>query len=109
MMNVQKIIFLEKHSSGRQLLFRKLAIGTHLKTIPYASNEPIELFIDKLIESQETKLIENHDTIPPFSVFQPEFKFVILPPIEVIIFNGNPCQWPEFIQCFKGTIFQKFM
>ena len=39
-----------------------------------ASNEPIDLFIDELIEGQETKLIENHETILSFSIFQRKFE-----------------------------------
>ena len=56
------------------------------------SNESINLFIDKLIKGQETKLIQNHDTVSSFSIFQREFESRHLLPIELIRFNGNPCK-----------------
>ena len=39
-----------------------------------ASNEPTDLFIDELIEGQETKLTENHETILTFAIFQRKFE-----------------------------------
>ena len=38
------------------------------------SNKSADLFIDKLIEGKETKLIQNHNPISPVSIFLHEFK-----------------------------------
>ena len=39
-----------------------------------------------------------------FYPFQYFIKSLYLPPIRLIKFNGNPCQWPEFLQCIKDRV-----
>ena len=73
----------------------------------FVSIEPIDAFIEKLVEGQETVLPESLETTSAFSVLQRDFETRLLPPVELTRFKDNPSNWPNFIQCFKEQVHDK--
>ena len=60
--------------------------------------EPINEFIDKPIEEEETVLpINNLANLTVMNSLHQELESRQLPPTELMTFDGNPSQWPEFI------------
>ena len=104
-----------------------LCIPTSLKTISrnlikdnfnensYASqnsnkthSQPIDSFIDLLIEGEEIVLSAvTKENITAAVALQQELETSYLPPIDLIPFDDNPLNWPEFIQNFKESIHLK--
>ena len=67
--------------------------------------EPVDLFIDRLVEGQETILKSNSNAkITVLSVVHQQLEARNLPPIELLTFDGNPGCWPEFIENFRIMI-----
>ena len=71
-------------------------------------SQPIDNFIDLLIEGEETVLsavTSENITVAP--ALQHELETKHLPPIDLIPFDGNPLNWPELIQNFKEKVHLK--
>ena len=69
--------------------------------------EPVDRFIDLLIEGKETILPrENSVTLTIANVVQQEIESRHLPPVDLKTFSGDPFQWPEFIENFKTRVHQ---
>ena len=66
--------------------------------------EPIDSFIDHLIEGQETKLLKCNKEIDTKTALKLEFKSRSLPVVPLFGFNGNTSRWPEFIECFHTRV-----
>ena len=70
--------------------------------------EPVDRFIDLLIEGKETILpIENSATLTIANAVQQEIESRHLPPVDLKTFSGDPSQWPEFIENFKTRVHTK--
>ena len=70
--------------------------------------EPVDRFIDLLIEGKETILPrENSVTLTIANAVQQEIESRHLPPVDLKTFTGDPLQWPEFIENFKTRVHRK--
>ena len=70
--------------------------------------EPVDLFIDLLVEGQETILdTSSSENITVLSAVHQHLEAKNLPPIELLTFDGNPTCWPEFIENFKIMVHLK--
>ena len=70
--------------------------------------EPVDRFIDLLIEGEETILPrENSVTLTIANAVQQEIESRHLPPVDLKTFSGDPSQWPEFIENFKTRVHTK--
>ena len=69
-------------------------------------SEPVDKFIDKLVEGQETFIPDNKESTSLYYMksLQQELETRGLPVVELVTFDGNPCYWPEFIADFKTRI-----
>ena len=71
-------------------------------------SQPIGSFTDLLIEGEETVLSAvTSENITVAAALQQELETRHLPPIDLIPFDGNPLNWPEFIQNFKERVHLK--
>ena len=71
-------------------------------------SQPIGSFTDLLIEGEETVLSAvTSENITVAADLQQELETRHLPPIDLIPFDGNPLNWPEFIQNFKERVHLK--
>ena len=68
----------------------------------FKTHEPVDQFIDDLIEGLETKLPESHINSNIPLALQQEYECRQLPRIELCHFKGNPSEWSEFISSFKN-------
>ncbi|XP_057291781.1 uncharacterized protein LOC130614338 [Hydractinia symbiolongicarpus] len=68
--------------------------------------QPIDKFIDDLIEGQET-IIEDANAITTARVLRWEYGSRNLPVIDLFRFDGSPNKWPEFVENFKSTVHLK--
>ena len=71
--------------------------------------EPINKFIDELLEGQEVSSSEL-DPIPALSIadaLTKELESRHLTPVDLLTFNGNATKWPEFIENFKTRVYNK--
>ena len=70
--------------------------------------EPVDRFIDLLIEGKETILPrENSVILTIANAVQQEIESRHLPPVDLKTFSGDPSQWPEFIENFKTHVHTK--
>ena len=70
--------------------------------------EPIDEFIDKPVEGEETALtINNLANFTVMNILHQELESRQLPPSELMTFDGNLSQWPEFITDFKEGVHLK--
>ena len=70
--------------------------------------EPVDLFINLLVEGQETILdTSSSENITVLSAVHQHLEAKNLPPIELLTFDGNPTCWPEFIENFKIMVHLK--
>ena len=70
--------------------------------------EPVNLFIDLLVEGQETILdTRSSEDITVLNAVHQHLAAKNLPPIELLTFDGNPSCWPEFIENFKIRVHLK--
>ena len=71
-------------------------------------SQPIDSFIDLLIEGDETVISAvTSENITVTAALQQELETRHLPPIDLIQFDGNPLNWPEFIQNYKERVHLK--
>ena len=69
---------------------------------------PIDEFIDKLVEGEVTVLtINNLANFTVMNILHKELESRHLPPSELMIFDRNLRQWPEFIADFKEGVHLK--
>ena len=70
--------------------------------------EHIDEFIDKLAPGEETVLpISNLANFTVMNALHQELESREFPPIELMTFDRNPSQWPEFIADFKESVYLK--
>ena len=70
--------------------------------------EPVDRFIDLLIEGKEAILPrESSVTLTIANAVQQEIESRHLPPVDLKTFSGDPSQWPEFIENFKTRVHTK--
>ena len=67
------------------------------------TQEPIDKFVDDLIEGQETKLNE-YEFFSTTKILRLECESRSLPAIELMRFDGMSSKWPEFIENFKSRV-----
>ena len=71
-------------------------------------SESVDAFIDNFIDGQETKLPSYlFEKVNLNFSLQQELESRSLPPVQLIIFNGDPTHWPEFIENFKSRVHLK--
>ena len=68
------------------------------KSPSVSKKRTIDSFIDELVEYQDTSIPSEVNFLSAQKVLQREFDSRNLPPIELKRFNGDPEQWPEFIE-----------
>ena len=69
--------------------------------------EPIDAFIDNLIEGEESIIQDVNKVLPTSLLLQREFETRDLPAINLMRFDGDSKQWPNFIQNFKHRVHNK--
>ena len=71
------------------------------------TREPVDKFIDDLVEGIETSLPQSNLHLNIGLALKQEYECRQLPPIELRRFGGNPSEWPEFISNFRNRIHEK--
>ena len=71
------------------------------------SKEPIDTFIYDVIEGEESILQDANKVLPTSFLLQREFETRDLPAINLMCFNRDSKQWPNFIQNFKHRVHNK--
>ena len=66
--------------------------------------EPIDSFIDRLVEGQETKISECEKDLDAKTALKLEFESRHLPVVPLYRFSGDASHWPEFIECFYTRV-----
>ena len=66
--------------------------------------EPIDSFIDRLVEGQETKISECEKDLDAKTALKLEFESRHLPVVTLYHFSGDASHWPEFIECFYRCV-----
>ena len=69
--------------------------------------EPIDAFIDNLIEGEESIIQDVNKVLPTSLLLQREFETRDLPAINLMRFDGYSKQWSNFIQNFKHRVHNK--
>ena len=69
--------------------------------------QPIDKFIDDLVEGEETCLPGLSNPLTASSALRYEFESKTLPIIELTKFNGDSARWPEFIENFSRRVHYK--
>ena len=66
--------------------------------------QPIDQFIDDLIEGEETCVAGLSNPLTASAALRYEFESKTLPVVELTKFNGDSSKWPEFIENFSRRI-----
>ena len=66
--------------------------------------EPIDSFIDRLVEGQETKISECEKDLDAKTALKLEFESRHWPVVPLYRFSGDASHWPEFIECFYTRV-----
>ena len=74
------------------------------KSQDITTREPVDKFIDDLVEDIETSLPQSNLQLNVDLALKEECQCRQLPPIELGRFGGNPSEWPEFISNFRNRI-----
>ena len=69
--------------------------------------EPIDAFIDNLIEGEECIIQDVNKVLRTSLLLQIEFETRDLPAIKLMRFDGDSKQWPNFTQNFKHRVHNK--
>ena len=69
--------------------------------------EPVDAFIDNLIEGKESIIQDVNKVFPTSLLLQREFETRDLPTINLMSFGGDSKQWTNFIQNFKHRVHNK--
>ena len=77
------------------------------KSQDITTREPVDKFIDDLVEGIETSLPKSNLHLNIGLALKQEYDCRQLPPIEQRRFGGNPSEWPEFISSFRNRIQEK--
>ena len=82
-----------------------ISIALNPDDIETSSEIYFDIFVDRLVEGQETILESNsNEKITVLTAVHQQLEARNLPPIELLTFDGNPGCWPEFIENFKIMI-----
>ena len=81
-------------------------ITSDIKTNDFLTNTrtPVDSFIDNLVEGKENLTPPVTQIFTPQEAIKQELELRNLPPVDLLRFNGNPVQWPEFIDNFYHRI-----
>ena len=87
----------------------KSAMSKTPSTIPRIVKDPVDRFIDLLVEGKETIIKQSPQSsqLNLHFVLKEEIESRTLPPIDLTKFDGNPGKWPEFIYNFKTRVHNK--
>ena len=66
--------------------------------------EPIDSFVDCLVEGQETRISEFEKDLDAKTALKLEFKSRHLRSVPLSRFNVDASHWPEFIECFYTRV-----
>ena len=66
--------------------------------------EPIDSFIDRLVQGQETKISECEKDLDVKTALKLQLESQHLPVVPLYRFSGDVSQWPEFIECFYTRV-----
>ena len=108
--NTSKFVkpLLEQKSNKKELSHSKAA--ENIKTREFEMfpatkfREPIESFIDRLVEGQETKISECKKVLDAKAALKLEFESRHLLVAPLYRFRGDASHWPEFIGCFYRRV-----
>ena len=73
----------------------------------FVKKNPVDKFIDDLVEGVETSFKTESASMNLQLALQQEYEMRHLPAIELIRFDGSPEKWPEFIDSFYQNIHSK--
>ena len=94
----------EKKSNKKELSHSKAAENIKTKEFEMFPatkfREPIDSFIDRLVEGQETKISECEKDLDAKTALKLEFESRHLPVVPLHRFSGDASHWPEFTECF---------
>ena len=77
----------------------------NLESVESYTPEPVDQFIDYLIEGKETVIGGKEETnLNLIKTLHQELETRNLPMVNLVSFDGNPCNWPEFIADFKSRV-----
>ena len=77
------------------------------KSHDITTREPVDKFIDDLVEGIETPLSQSNLNLSICLALKQEYECCQLPPIELGWSRGNPTEWPQFISNFRNRIHKK--
>ena len=78
------------------------------KTVPFSViHESPDEFVDHLVEGEETNLGIKTSSVNLHFALKQDYEAQNLASIELRHFNGNPCEWPEFIENFRTRVHLK--
>ena len=77
------------------------------KSQDITAREPVDKFIDDLLEGIETSLLKSNLNLNNDFAWKQEYECHQLLPIELRWFGGNPSEWPEFVSNFRNRIHEK--
>ena len=72
------------------------------------SSEPVDAFIQRLTEGQETIIEQNYTGAldPGYAILRAQEQ-QRLPPLEMYKLTGQPIEWPQFIERFRDQVHNK--
>ena len=72
------------------------------------SSEPVDAFIQRLTEGQETIIEQNYTGAldPSYAILRAQEQ-QRLPPLEMYKLTGQPIEWPQFIERFRDQVHNK--
>ena len=91
-------------SSKTHLLHKNNGTLSEMSKASRSKMDPIDRFIDHLIEGEETCLPGLSNTVSANAALRFEFESKNLPTIELVKFNGDSSRWPEFIENFARRV-----
>ena len=100
----------QKHKQRNSTPFRNpvhISPKNNRKDILISSKEPIDAFIDNLIEGEESIIQDVNKVLPTSLLLQRECETRDLPAINLMRFDGDSKQWRNFIQNFKHRVHNK--
>ena len=113
--NTSKFVkpLLEQKSNKNKLSHSKTVENIKTKDFETFSatkfREPIDFFIDRLVEGQETRIPQCEKDLDAKAALKLEFESRHLPAVPLYRFNGGASHWPEFIECFYTRVHCKSM
>ena len=85
----------------------KTSLTTDTSQTLFVERDPVDTFIDDLVEGVETPFNAESASMNLQLALQQEYKMRHLPAIELIRFDGSPARWPKFIDSLHQNVNSK--